>query len=228
MKRTILLAGAIALAAPVAAAERDAPPTPQSAGHRDAGKKDGAAKDDAAKERDLSADMAATLRKAGFTDLKIMPNAIIVRATNKDGRPVVMALHPGSMTEVVTLDPHSGSSAAGNGAKPLTGESTFVPVLPTQRLASTLVGLKVRNAAKDEIGTIKDIAIDHDGVHAYILAAGGILGIGNRYVAVAPKAVDIAYEKATNTYSATMNATSEQLKAAPDFAYEGPLAAGRN
>lgn len=182
----------------------------------------------AAKDKALSDDMTASLRKAGFTDLHVMPNSILVRAKDKAGNAVAMVLNPGSMTEMVMLDPHSGSAAGGNGATPapLTGSGTFATVLPTARLASTLIGLTVHNAT-DEIGTIKDLAIDHDGVHAYIVAVGGVLGIGNRYVAVTPSAITLVYDHSANSYRATMNATDEQMKAAPAFAYEGSFKAGR-
>ena len=173
----------------------------------------------------LGADMAAQLAKAGFTDLQVMPNSILVRAKDKAGNPVAMVLDPHSMTEVVTLDPHAGSAAAGNGAAPLTGSTTFPTVLPTARLASTLVGLPVRDVDGREIGTIKDLAVDHGGVQAYILGTGGVLGIGDHYVAVAPLAITLVYDEGANAYRATMNATADQLKAAPTFTYEGSFKA---
>ena len=184
---------------------------------------------DAADAEALSKDMEATLRKAGFTDLQIMPNSILVRAKDKAGQPVAMVLNPHSMTEMVTLDPHSGSAAAGNGTHaPLTGSATFTTVLASERLASTIIGLKIHTRSGDDLATIKDIAIDHDGVQAYILAVGGLLGIGDRYVAVTPSAVTVAYDQVANSYAATMAATAEQLKAAPDFSYAGAFKAGRN
>ena len=180
----------------------------------------------------MSHDIVATLEKSGFTDLKVMPGSILVRGKDKSGNPVAMILNPGSMTEVVTLDPHSGSAAGGDGAPqpkaPLTGSGVFATVLPSERLASTLIGLSVHDAADGTLGTIKDLAIDHDGVQAYVLAVGGgVLGLGDRYVAVTPAALTITHDEAANTYRAAMNATADQLKGAPDFKYEGPFAASR-
>ena len=188
---------------------------------------------DKAHDGALSADMEASLRKAGFTDLQVLPNSILVRGKDKSGNPVAMVLNPSSMTEVVTLDPHSGSAAAGDGAQtastgaPLTGNSAFATVLPTARLASTLIGLKVRDLDGQEIGTVKDLAVDHGGIQAYIIGTGGVLGIGDRYVAVAPVAITLIYDQSANSYRATMNATAEQLKAAPAFTYEGSFKAER-
>ncbi len=183
------------------------------------------------KQAALSKDIVATLEKSGFTDLKVMPASILVRGKDKSGNAVAMILNPGSMTEVVTLDPHSGSAAGGdgdpNGKAALTGSGTFATVLPSERLASTLIGLNVHGMADATIGTIKDLAIDHDGVQAYILGVGGVLGLGDRTVAVTPAALVITYDGAANSYHAAMNATAEQLKAAPDFKYEGSFKASR-
>ena len=182
----------------------------------------------AARDGELTADMDATLRKAGFTDLQILPNSVFVRGKDKAGNPVAMVLNPGSMTEVVTLDPHAGTAASGNGAPaPLTGSGTFATILPTERLASSLIGAPVVDTAGETIGTIKDIAVDHGGVHAYILGVGGLFGIGDRYVAVTPGALALAFDSTTKGYRATMSATIDQLKAAPEFTY-GDLAAKRD
>ena len=217
MKRRLLLAlVALLLGASVCCGEEAKPAAPPAK-----------AVDGKAQSGALGADMAAVLRKAGFTDLEVMPNSILVRGKDKSGNPVAMVLNPGSMTEVVALDPHSGSAAAGNGA-PLTGSSVFPAVLPTARLASTLIGLKVRDVDGQEIGTVKDLAIDHDGIQAYIVATGGVLGIGDRYVAVAPLAITLIYDKGANSYRATMKATAEELKAAPAFTYDGSFKAGRD
>lgn len=180
----------------------------------------------------LSADMKQTLTKAGFTDLQVLPNSVFVRGKDKAGHPVAMVLNPGSMTEMVTLDPHAGSAAGGNGggetAAPLTGSGTFVTVLPGEKLASALVGVPITNEGGDKVGTIKDIAIDHRGIHAYIVGVGGIFGIGDRYVAVAPGALALVYDATAKGYKATMHATADQLKAAPEFRFDDLTEAKRN
>ena len=222
MKRTLgyVLPALLVLATAADAGDTRPPPPPSPPA--------ASAKPPAPDASALSADMEASLRKAGFTDLKIMPNSILVRGKDKVGNPVAMVLNPGSMTEIVTLDPHSGSAAAGDGARPpLTGTGVFPTVLPTARLASTLIGLKVHDLDGQEIGTVKDLAVDHEGVAAYIIATGGLLGIGDRYVAVAPVAITLIYDQVANSYRATMRATSDQLKAAPAFTYDGSFKAGR-
>ena len=58
-------------------------------------------------------------------------------------------------------------------------------------------------------------------VKAYILSVGGFLGMGTYYVSVEPDAVKIKYDDNDKKWHANMNATKDDLKAAPDFNYEG-------
>lgn len=167
----------------------------------------------------LTGDMEATLRKAGFSDLQIMTNSIFIRGKDKAGNPVAMVLNPGSMTDMVTLDPHIGSAAAGNGSGTLTGSATFATVLQTEKLATRIIGIDVTDKAGTVLGTIRDIAVDHGGVHAYIVRIGGLLGIGEHFAAVTPTAITLAYNKVSGRYTATMDATSDQMKAALEFNY---------
>ena len=222
--RPIILAAALCLGATSPTYADDARPAPESgaaAAARLAG-------DSAAKDKGVGDAMTETLRKAGFTDLQVMPNSVLVRGKDKAGNPVAMVFNPNTMTEVVTLDPHSGPAAGGNGTPaPLTSSNPFVSVLPTARLSSTLVGLEVRGADDTGIATIKDLAIDHDGIQAYVLAVGGVLGIGNRYVAVAPSAIALVYDKAANGYSAKIQTDADALSKAPEFKYEGTFKAKR-
>lgn len=222
MRRMILAAVLFVAATSPTYAGNAGPESGAAAAARQAG-------DDAAKDKIVGDAMTDTLRKAGFTDLQVMPNSVLVRGKDKAGNPVAMVFNPKTMTEVVTLDPHSGPAAGGNGAAaPLTGASPFVTVLPSARLASTLMGLAVHGADDKTIATIKDLAIDHEGIQAYVLAVGGVLGIGDRYVAVAPAALSLAYDPAANSWRATLHGDATQLSTAPAFEYEGVFKAKRD
>ena len=99
--------------------------------------------------------------------------------------------------------------------------SHFIKLADEAKLSSNVVGLNVHNANKDNIGEIKDVAMDATGVRAYILSVGGFLGMGTHYVAVVPSQVNIAYDSTDKKWHATMNATKDELKAAPEFKYTG-------
>ena len=97
------------------------------------------------------------------------------------------------MTEMVTLDPQTGSAAAGNGAATLTGSSTFATVLRSEKLASRIIGTRRNRQGRQRAGgryaTSRWITA---GVHAYVLRVGGLLGIGERFVAVTPTAIALS------------------------------------
>ena len=84
---------------------------------------------------------------------------------------------------------------------------------------SSVKGLSIFNQDKKSIGEIDDIAFSNKGIDAYIVSVGGFLGMGEKYVAVAPSALDITWDASSKKWMAQMNATVDQLKAAPTFVY---------
>ena len=105
----------------------------------------------------------------------------------------------------------------------------FVQVQTTDMLSSNVVGLDVHNGQNANVGKIQDVAFDSSKqVTGYILSVGGFLGIGTHYVAVNPGAVMVSYDAESKVWRATMNATKDQLKAAPEFKYGGQWTASRS
>jgi sporulation protein YlmC with PRC-barrel domain len=98
---------------------------------------------------------------------------------------------------------------------PRSGMFTYVPA--QDELSSNVVGLDVYNEDKQNIGTIKDIALDASGLNGYIVSVGGFLGMGDHYVVVRPSA--ISFNAKDNKWHATMNVNADQLKAAPEYKY---------
>ena len=109
---------------------------------------------------------------------------------------------------------------ANNGATGTMPASGMFATVPSQdELSSQVVGLDVYNNANQNIGKIKDVAFDQSGVRAYIVAVGGVLGVGDHYVAVSPSAIRISYDSNNKKWHAAMNANADQLKAAPEYRY---------
>ena len=52
--------------------------------------------------------------------------------------------------------------------------------------------------------------------------------MGTHYVAVNPSAVMVSYDAENKTWRATMNATKDELKSAPEFKYGGQWTASRS
>ncbi len=113
---------------------------------------------------------------------------------------------------------------------PMPGKGpNFVSVDSASMLSSNVVGLDIYNDQNNDIGKVQDIAFDNSKkVMSYILSVGGFLGMGTRYVAVDPDSVKVSYDAGNKVWRATMNATKDQLKAAPEFKYQGQWNASRS
>jgi PRC-barrel domain len=102
-----------------------------------------------------------------------------------------------------------------------TTTEVFVTAKPTDVLSSNLIDLDITNPANETIGEIKDLVISQGDLSGYVVSVGGFLGLGERYVVVHPNAVQISYTENDRQWHAVMNTTKDQLKAAPEFKYEG-------
>ena len=95
------------------------------------------------------------------------------------------------------------------------GMFTYVPA--QDELSSNVVGLDVYNEDRQNIGTIKDIALDASGPYGYIVSVGRFLGMGDHYVVVRPSAISLVAND--NKWHAKMNVNADQLKTAPEYKY---------
>jgi sporulation protein YlmC with PRC-barrel domain len=107
----------------------------------------------------------------------------------------------------------------------------FQTLQPNDMLSSNVVGVDVYDNANHGIGTIKDVAFDGSKAKAmkgYIVSVGGFLGMGTHYVAVDADSVKVRYDMSDKKWHANMNATKDELKAAPEFKYEGEWNASKS
>jgi hypothetical protein len=104
-----------------------------------------------------------------------------------------------------------------------------VSVSNTDRLSTNVVGLEVCDGQKNDVGKIQDIIwADGKTLKGYILSVGGFLGMGTHYVAVAPTVVDVHYDASNKKWVGSTTETKDQLKAAPEFKYEGQWDASKS
>jgi sporulation protein YlmC with PRC-barrel domain len=107
--------------------------------------------------------------------------------------------------------------------------ASYINLQNADMLSSNVVGLDVYDTSNNNIGQIKDVAFDSSkAVKGYILSVGGFLGMGTHYVAVDPDAVKIKYDASDKKWHANMSATKDELKAAPEFKYEGQWNASKS
>ena len=120
------------------------------------------------------------------------------------------------------------SLAAFAGAAAAQTANHFVSIPPEAMLSSNVTGLGVYDNSRNEIGKIQDVAFDPSkNVNVYTLSVGWFLGKGTHYVSVEPGAVKIKYDDRDKKWHANMNATKDELMAAPEFKYEGRWTASK-
>src|SRR5690348_2802159 len=77
----------------------------------------------------------------------------------------------------------------------------------------------VYDTANNKIGEVRDVLVDASGkVAAFIVGVGGLLGAGERDVAVPFDAIKATEQNGKVTLA--MNSTADQLKNAPAFKYD--------
>jgi sporulation protein YlmC with PRC-barrel domain len=96
----------------------------------------------------------------------------------------------------------------------------FQTSVPSDALTiSTYYDQDVYDSQNNKIGDVKDILLDKEGrVSAVIVGVGGMLGVGEKDVAVPFNALKIA-EKDGDRYL-VMNTTKEALEKAPGYSYD--------
>lgn len=89
----------------------------------------------------------------------------------------------------------------------------------TDFVASSIINANVKNNSDETIGAVKDLVIRKNHVEGIVIAVGGFLGVGERYVVVDPSTVHMSLQ--SGTWRISTNASKDSLKAAPEFKYEG-------
>jgi hypothetical protein len=116
-----------------------------------------------------------------------------------------------SLTETETMTTAPADSIAA------TDEVYIGTQASEEDLASNWMGKSLYNGADENLGDINDILIGSDGrIRAVIVGVGGFLGIGEKDVAVSFTAIEPRAD-ADGNVDLYLNATQEQLEAAPDF-----------
>lgn len=167
--------------------------------------------------QNIRAQLMDNLKQAGFTDVKVAPDSFLVRAKDKSGNPVAMFIDSNSVFEITDVQPTGNRDQA-------RGETGKFASVPTHdELTSKAVGVDVYNASNQDIGKIKDVAIENNAVKAYILGVGGFLGVGERYIAVNPSALKLTWDGNDNKWRAEFDATKQELQSAPEYEYPSSM-----
>ncbi|MCW0183222.1 MAG: PRC-barrel domain-containing protein [Zavarzinia sp.] len=113
-----------------------------------------------------------------------------------------------------TMSPPGATSEA-----PLTapgGEAAAPVASATDIRAGALIGAEVTNSAGEDIGKVTDLTIGDDHkVNAAIVSVGGILGVGDKLVAIALSDMSVTPD-ADGDLTVKVAASKDQLKAMPE------------
>ena len=89
---------------------------------------------------------------------------------------------------------------------------------PDTFLASTLMDADVQSSTGEDIGEVNDMVISADGtLTGVVIGVGGFLGIGEKDVAIAFDRIEILQEAEGDDLTFVLNATEDELDAAPAF-----------
>ena len=100
------------------------------------------------------------------------------------------------------------------------GKSLFVPqdqlIGASVISANDFIGKRVYSRNGDDIGKVADLILtENGGISAVVLGVGGFLGMGTKDVAISMASIDMS--KDGNSVRLVMDATKDQLKAAPTY-----------
>jgi hypothetical protein len=147
--------------------------------------------------------------------------------------PAAPATPPAAAPPPATTSP---AAATAPSATPpaVTPSATTTPPSATKITTQTVAagqlfgvfGRHVSDAEGTDIGKLWDVLVDHDGKpRAAIIDYGGMLGVGERKVAVAWRVV--RFVPSDDTQPITLTLTKRQLGEIPDFTYDGgPIVLG--
>jgi sporulation protein YlmC with PRC-barrel domain len=125
-----------------------------------------------------------------------------------------------SNTSASTTTMNKSSAAAGSGFTMAANASAPVKygeASSSNVMSSKLIGLNVYNNENQDIGEIKDLAIDGNNLTGVVVSVGGFLGVGEKYVLLDPSS--IALQNDNGKWKAHINTSKEDLKSAPKFTY---------
>jgi sporulation protein YlmC with PRC-barrel domain len=116
------------------------------------------------------------LQSAGFSDVKIVAESFVIQAKSRDGDPVLMTVGPHGMSIFQTISSNDLKSADKSNSAGAAGTK--------QVNVSQITGKNLYNAKGDVLGDVEQVVRGGDGHTSIVIGHGGILGLGEKQVAV--------------------------------------------
>jgi sporulation protein YlmC with PRC-barrel domain len=123
-----------------------------------------------------------------------------------------------------TEEPADATAPADQAAAPAEEPTTEEPIeMAAQELtADELIGTAVYGSDDQNLGEVNDVVFEQGGqIEAVVIDVGGFLGIGEKPVAIEFDALNVQ-KNGDGDVNLVVNATQEQLEAAPTYEEEAP------
>jgi sporulation protein YlmC with PRC-barrel domain len=130
---------------------------------------------------------------------------------------VTPGLTPGGTAPNATV-PNSNRAPTGTFATTGMGVFSNAPIDALQWRASDLIGQTVYNRANTQIGEVNELVVERDGrVSVAIIGLGGVMGLGQRNVAVNYQSIQTVADTNTKSMRLVLDIDQETLRNAPEF-----------
>lgn len=84
--------------------------------------------------------------------------------------------------------------------------------------ASKVIGAEIKNSENTSLGKVDDVIMDEAGrVHYLIATHGGVLGVGQKYVAIPLRSIAVRQGDSADTHWVQLNISPALLEKAPTF-----------
>lgn len=142
------------------------------------------------------------LQNAGFTDVQVVAESFVIQAKSRDGDPILMTVGPHGMSIVQTIGSNDQKGADRTGSTNAAGTK--------QIKVSRLTDMNLYNAKGEILGDIEQVVRGGDGQASIVIGHGGILGLGEKQVALPIDKVSMNGDRLV-----ARGITDDQIKAMP-------------
>ena len=153
---------------------------------------------------------------AGF--LAALPTSIAAQTADQPAQTTGTGDQPATTAPADPGAAATGAAPAETAPPPQPVEGQITLQSEDSILANDLIGARVHSPADEAVGDINDLIVNLDGsIEGVVIGVGGFLGIAEKDVAVEMAALSVATDPESGAVRLVLNATREDLDAAPAF-----------
>jgi hypothetical protein len=174
------------------------------------------AKESSTAPQDRSASLKQQLKdnliNSGFTNVQVFPESFLIRAKDPQGNPIAMAVTPDTFS---AIEVGGGKGNMMSGRSVGQGEPKFISGAVRDAAEANLTNTRVQSSDKKNVGSISNIVVGDNGQLSYLVTTDN-----GREVAINPDDMKLSYNENDNMWSATVDATKNQIDSAPQAQVE--------